>query len=52
MPRGVYLILGAQAGAIYKKEAFKNSFILITVASSTKQICFQQKYQESLKKVE
>ena len=40
------------SGAIYKQEAFKNSFILITVASSTKQICFQQKYQESLKKVD
>ena len=43
--RGIFLILGVQAGAFNIKEAF----ILITVTSSTKLICFRQKYQKSFK---
>ena len=45
--RGVYLILGVQAEAFKKRDW--EAFILITVTNSTKLICFQKKYQESLK---
>ena len=38
--RGVFLILGVQAGAFNRKEAF----ILVTVTSSTKLIGFRRKY--------
>ena len=42
---GVYSILGVQTGAFNRYKAF----ILITWTTSTKLICFRQKYQESLK---
>ena len=38
----VYLILGVQAGALNREEAF----IFITVTSSTKLMCFRRKCQD------
>ena len=45
--RGVYLIFRGPSGGVQKRDW--EAFILITVTSSTKLICFQKKYQESLK---